>query len=380
MVTLLGTKRSAITFDVGASGIRAYQLREHRRGPSLVDMLHLDLATQLPTDQPETDDKVTIEPALVNPALLARLVGQGRFAGREVALVISPPDVQFLPMHLPPQTLDQPPEKIQQALRYEVARDSRHSAEGLEVRYWTLPGARGQQANVMAVVMSATLANQWCRQLDDQSLALRRIDVAPCALVRLTRQLWTPADDDLWGILDLGLRHSTLTVVVGTTPTYIRTLSNSAARWTRLIAEAFEVPPDVAEQLKREHGVVTTQRGIDKSTESRALLRATDLPSAFASVLRDALRTLTQEVERCFSYVMQSFPEHGVKRLVVAGGGSDMLGLPSVLEAELGVPISCLTNAPDRDATNWEHPLNHVPVSAAVGAAVGGALLDLEAS
>ena len=379
MVGWLRQRRSAITFDFGAAGIRAFQLTQRGGCTRLCDALQLERTPSAEADPSLAEPGAAKGPpalATFDAAQLARMIGQGRFDGEDVALVVSPPEAEFFPVQLAEAVLAQPATRILQALTWEVAQQSRRSADDLEVRYWRLPLGRGTQANVMAAVLPAKLAAEWCDLLARHRLSLRRIEVAPCALVRLARQAWTPAENDLWGVLDLGLRHSTLTVVVGTVPTYIRSVAASTRQWTGLLAAAFEVPYAVAEQLKREHGVAPTNRGIRAEAAGHSLLRASDLPGAFSSVLLEPLRTLAHEVGRCFGYVMQSFPDHGVKRLFVAGGGADLRGLPAILQAELEVPVSTLATVPD---VPWEHPLPDVHVVPRAAAAIGAALLDLEA-
>ncbi len=448
MVSWLRPRRSAITFDLGAAGIRACQFLQRGREPRLCDVLQLDL---MPAEAADPPAAPTFE-----PALLRRLVGQGRFVGNDVTLVLSPPEVQFYPLRLPEQALTQAPERLEQALKWEVAQESRTEAEDLEVRHWPLPRGRGQPANVMAVVMPSQTARQWCEQLQRQHLTVRRIDVSPCALVRLSRCLWTPAENDLWGVLDLGLRHSTLTVVIGTVPTYVRSLSVCAHQWTRQLAAAFEVAYPLAEHIKREHGVQPTEvrdgnlapaddrRSTPAGTTTVAAGPRTgrptgwkpvphttvaagprtgrptgwkpvphtgkmpvphtnvaagptnDLGSALSSVLRDTLHTLAQEVGRCFSYVLQSFPEHNAKRLLLAGGGAELGGLSKVLEAELDIPVAPLDAEWERgNVGTWERgnvgtrergnagtrERGNVPgATPRAAAAFGGALVDLETS
>ena len=384
MLSRFRTRRSAITFDVGAAGLRAYQLRQRGPAPALCDALQFE--------RTPTADAVAPAAPAVDPAQLDRLIGQGHFAGRDVGLVLSPPDVQFFPLRLPTQALSQAPERIEQALKWEVAQQSRGAADDLEVRHWRLPHSAGQQANVMAVAAPAELVLRWCGLLQQHHLSLRRIDVSPCALVRLCRAVWTPADQDLWGVLDLGLRHSTLTVVVGTVPTYVRCLSISTHQWTRKLAEAFEVTCTIAEQLKRQQPLQSGDRGIRTSaaggSDGHGLQHAADLSSAFWGVLRESIQTLALEVGRCFSYVMHTFPDHSVKRLFLAGGGAGLSGLPGILAGELGIPVVTLATVArgspppsgESPAPQWEHPLAGIRLEPQAAAALGGALLDLEAS
>lgn len=339
--------------------------------PALGDSLRVDRSV---------DGEGPASSPAIDAAQLRRFVGQGCFAGSDVALVASPPDVQFFPLRLPEAALAQTPERIQQVLNHEVAQQSRSDAGEIELRYWTLPRVNSQQANIMAVVMPAQLARQWCEILEQENLNLRRIDVSPCALIRLAAQVWTPADDDLWGVLDLGFRHSTLTVCSGRTATYIRPLSISTHSWTQRIASAFEVSYGVAEQLKRDHGVQPTDRGHRPQGTAKDLSRAMDPAAALSSVLRDSLHQLAQEAGRCFSYVMQGFPDHAVKRLFLAGGGAAMTGLPETLESELGIPVGVLGTQSNGDEQHWENPIAGVSFDSVQAGALGAAILDMENS
>ncbi len=366
------TRRSAITFDVGTAGTRAFQFQRVGQRPRLCDVLQIERNLTADVDQPAAAD--------LDAAQLQRLIGQGCFSGTDVAVVLSPPTVQFSPMRLPDKALAQPPERVEQALRWEVAQESRRSADELELRFWQLPAARAQQANVMAVVMPARTAVRIYDLLAQEGLHLRRLDVAPCALVRTCCCAFTPAEDKLWGVLDLGLAQSTLTVVVGSVPTYIRSVSVHSHEWTRKLAQAFEVAYPVAEKLKRENGVTATTRGFRDTTPPQEALKADDLAQVVTGVLRDSLHTLAQEIGRCFSYVMQSYPEHAVSQLVIAGGGANLGGLDTVLGNDLGIPVHRLDSRDNAGGHLWSNPLLDVDISPTAAAAAGGALLDLEAA
>ncbi len=357
----LRARRSAIAFDVGAAGVRACQLRRRGAGAQLCDRLSVE----------RTGAVGQAGSPSIDPRQLARLVGQGRFSGRDVALVLSAPEVRFYPLRLPEAVLRQSPERLAQALRWEVARESRESEDSLEVRHWRLPPGSGAAPNVVAAAIPAATALEWCRYLEEHGLILRRIEAAPCALVRVGTWLWEPAPGELWGVLDLGLRHSTLTVVVGRTPTYIRTLSVATRDWTRQVSEAFDVPPALAERLMRAHGVNPAVRGPGTRRSSDGPTVTSDLPAAVTSALRDSLLTLAHETGRCFSYVMQSLPEATVRGLLLAGGGARLGGLPALLSRELDVPVSVLE--PRGEAGGFE-------ADPGDAAALGTALLDLEAA
>ncbi len=379
MLSRFRSRNSAITFDLGTAGIRAFQLATRGGHLSTRDCLRLDL---LPPH-----DRADDQPPPPDYSRLARLVGQGSFSGSDVALVLSPPEVRFCTLRLPKKALAQPETRIREALAWEVAREMRADAHQLEVRYWQLPPGHQQGLNVMAVALPIERALSWYELFARDRLRLRRIDVSPCALTHLACRMWTPATNELWGILDLGYRRATLTVVLGQVPTYIRLLSASSDSWTGRLAHAFEVAHAVAEQIKRAHGIRPVERGSRAPQPNQPWLHAEDVPSVVFGLLREPLDDLTHEIKKCFAYVLQNFRDVAASRLLLAGGGANLRGLASYLEHELGLRVAPLTNAlagqtPARSCQSeplpWKRPLPDTTVQPEAAAAVGGAIRDVE--
>ena len=365
-------RRSAVTFDVGAAGVRAHQVCGRGSQVALCDALALEL--------PQPDDADGKKPPAVDIARIARIVEQGRFLGRDVALMLSPPDVQVSTLRLPEKVLRLDPDRVQQALKVEVSRDTRLAPADLEVRYWPLPPGHYQGLNLMAVALPVALATQWFEQCRQHRLHLRRIDIAPRAQVQLARRMWTPDEKELWGILDLGVRRATFTAVVGDVPTYVRCLPASVEGWNRRLAEGLDVAPAVADRLKRQYGILPQVRGARETASGWQSMRPEDLPCVLFGLLRGALDDLVGEINKCFAYVLKSFPDLKSGRLLLAGGGANLGGLTDFLAAQLGLPVTRLTTETDADLSAWQDPLPALRFRPEAATSVGGALLDLEAA
>jgi Tfp pilus assembly PilM family ATPase len=375
MLSRLRTHHSAITFDLGRSGIRAYQLQARGARLALGDCL----TVELPSANQSEDKAVTN----LDARRLTRLVGQGGFRGRNVNVILSPADVQFHALRLPERVLTEGGQRLQAALEWETSHQTRGESQSLEVRHWRLPPGHHQGPNVMAVAVPTQRAVEWFEQLASEQLHLRRLDVSPCALARLARQIWPPADDELWGVLDLGCHQTNLTVVVGTAPTYVRSLSGSADEWTRQLAGALDVPHAVAERLKRQHGIQPGERGARESPSSRPAVEQLDagaLPSVFFGLLREPLNNLVREINRCFSYVLQNYTDLNISRLVMAGGGAGLHGLAAFLNLQLGLPVVPLTDRARSEDEDRQDPLPRIEFDPTAAAAIGGAILELEAA
>lgn len=409
----LWPRRSAIMFDVGAAGIRACQLQHAGGRVRVSDALRVEFpaygqdgadgaaasvgtprqagargaAPGAASNRPPavTDDNLLGE-------RLSRLIGQGAFSGRDVGVVLSSCQVQFHALRIPDAALHQPRDALHQALRWEVARETRTEPQELEVRHWPLPCGHSQAPNVVAVALPTERASAWVNHLRPYGLRLSRLDVAPCAHVRLASHLWPPDPRDLWCVLDLGRRHGTLTVALGSVPAYIRSIQTSTEHWTRTVSHALDIPAPLADHLLRTCGI---EPG-DRSTRARpgrpggdaerpgdparavclaaggGLPETDELPGVLFGVLTETFTTLIRDVERCLAYALQSFPESSVTRVVLAGGGANLHGLANYVETVLSLPCAVLRS----DAT--EGGAGGIPFEPETAAAAGGALLDLE--
>lgn len=332
-------KTSAIALDLGRATFRALQTRMQRGRVERVDAIALNVLR--PTEEDSESPEVRIERA-------ARMLGQAGFVGHDVSLALGTPDVSYVSLRMPERLLKESDEQLGEAVAWEVIRETRTEPGELEIRHWRL--THSKSANVLAVAAPSKPISQRIEQLDRLGFTLCRIEPAPCALIRAARRVYDPPPQSAWGILDLGRRQTTLTVVIGTTPHYVRDLRNSADGLTQRLANAFDLSFDEAERLKRVHGVAAPTGNTDVVIPDAARdLASKDLPAVIFGVLRPELDELVRQIVACFSYALNGLPELEVARLVLTGGGANLPGLADWLELQCGLTVNRLT-ADDPDA------------------------------
>ncbi|MBL8877851.1 MAG: pilus assembly protein PilM [Phycisphaerales bacterium] len=365
MLGLLHRHRtSSIACDAGASGARLCQVRANGASRTICEALSLNVSIR--NDGPAGFPTI-------DTARVARTVANGDFSGRELCLVLSPPLVRFTPLHMPPAVLNQSQSRIESAIKLEVSRGQREPGEDTEVRWWRLPRAVGQQPNIMAVSLPTEAAMACHTQLASVGLQLKRVDVAPCALARAARVLSASPETDVCGILDLGAKQTTLTMVVEGTPVYVRELPLTGPKWTNAIADSLHISPEMAETVKRRAGITG---GSASPHEAEGELTDERLPSVLFSVLRQPLEALVQEIVDCFSYVFRSNHDMHSGRLWLAGGGAKLPGLCDYLEVTCGMSVRPLA----RSAVSGENAKidTRCEFDAESAACFGAALLDAE--
>lgn len=360
---------SAVTFDVGRSGVRAAQVAARGRNRIAAETLRVELpAAAIRSTDPNPPP---------DPQRLARMLEQGRFRGEAIGLVLSPPDVHYHALRLPDAALRQPPERVHQALAWEVARETRTEPGELEVRYWLLPEGHREDVNVMAVAVRSAQANELARNAAGCGLRLKALTVSAPALVQSAGLLFEPEANDLWGILDLGMHRTQIIAVVGQTPVYVRSVAVSGDEWTRRLAEGFEASYAEAERIKRDYGISAESRLEPKPGRDEPLVLEEGVAAICHRLLQDSLQKLLRELNVCLSYVLQYYPRATPTRLILAGGGAELRGLDEYIETVSGVRTMVLRGAacerPGRGVGGV-----YADLTPGNAVAIGAGLLELE--
>lgn len=352
--------RSAVTIDVGAARLRACQVRLGGSRVALHDSLKLDWSLPPDADVPTAPDAARLE----------RVLSHGRFAGRDVTLVVSPPTVSCLALQLPRAVLAQPVSRQDTAIRWEIAGSLPEPVDGYEVRWQEIPSDGAGKSNVLVIAMPTRFALACHEALARIGFRLRRIDASPCALARALKLVVPAGAEELCGVVDLGWRHSTLTMIVAGMPVYVRALPAAGPAWTRHLAAALDISVDLAESVKRRFGVRPGGRAI-RAGGGLAELSGDDMPRVVFSVLREPIESLLRETLDCFAYIFRAMPQLTSGRLLLTGGGACMPGLAEHIAAIANVPTTVLCGPVGQDIAR---PL----FDGELATAVGGALLDTE--
>ncbi len=355
---------SAVAIDAGGSALRALQLRRTGTASCVQDWVKAE-SSGASADEPDSY-ATTIE-------RLHRIWDRRQFRGRRVVSFLQPPEVEFWPLKVPAgvwasvggsASCAGRSTQIGEALRWEIGRRLSFAADEAEVRAWPVPEGASGETNALAVAARKSAISERVQALAARGFGCSRIDVSACALIRACRQhVVEPSDgkgeepagnggNEIWGVLDMGLRGHRLYLAVGDVPAYVRAVHSSGAELTESIAKALDVPVTVAEQFKRECGIRPVVRGLrssaaaprddsepsDRRPAARAIPSA-ELPSVLYSIVRPALSAMLKDVERSFSYLLECHRGKKPAKLVLAGGGANLNGLPEYIAEQMGIEV-----------------------------------------
>ena len=150
-------------------------------------------------------------------------------------------------------------------------------------------------------------------------LTLRVLEVEALSVARAL----TANDPTAALILDIGSRVTSLTIAEAGQPRFTSQSDFAGASLTQSISESLAINPLRAEELKRERGIMSTAPNYELSTIMAPFLDAT-----------------IQEVKRALaSYETQFSSARKVERIILTGGGANLLGIEKYFASHVPIPV-----------------------------------------
>jgi type IV pilus assembly protein PilM len=371
-----------VGLDIGASGIRAVELKRDRRTGtySIVRAASVDL----PHDAVRNG---SIAEAAVVTKALKKLWKKGRFTTRKVVLGLADGGVLTRQMELPWM----PPDDFRTALRYQINDALPVDLSTGELDYHLLGESQRKDdhggdielnrilivaANTESVTAEAAVA----RKARLQPVAA---DSAAFALIRTACGGALPSDTKAHAIADIGADQLTVVVHQGGQPRFIRTIANLGGDTaTTAVAERLHVGLDEAETIKRETGLNGPAPLVTPIAESSVFVdQAADRPAVHdprvastVEVLNPWATTVIGEIRNSLDYFQASDPSAPIQSLTIAGRTVSLDGLLERIATQ--IPLSVRVMDPlaglpaSKSVTRHLEPDTRFAV--AVGLAMGG--------
>jgi len=166
---------------------------------------------------------------------------------------------------------------------------------------------------------------------------LNIIGLEPIAIeteaVATTRALWWPlqmgirrggsAETTSVLILDFGAKSTDMSVVLGGTLLFSKSLATGSDALTEALAADFGLEMKQAEEYKRSYGLDETQ-----------------LEGKIANSLKPIMQVIVSEVNKTLDFFKSRFEKSTPRRLLLVGDGAKLPGILTYLAAQLGVETS----------------------------------------
>ncbi len=201
-----------------------------------------------------------------------------------------------------------------------------------------IPTARvhGRVADVatgMRILGAATQrsrAEEFLVALRGEGVDPRGLLAAPAPYARIAERLVT--DGGPIAVLDIGHMRTDFCLAMGGHPIYARTMARGGHHITRAMAKAWNLDYRRAEEAKHSDGFIARPSQVSAS-ESGAQISDVLQPE-----MKNLLRDLRRTINAC-----RAKTGYSVTRIVLAGGGSRLGGLPGFLSDHLQIPVEPLT-------------------------------------
>lgn len=311
-------KRVVVGLDIGTTHVRGAEV-EQSKSPGGAGSTLLRYS-QVPLPLGAVRDGEVAEPETVASAL-RQLWQRGGFKSREVVMGIGNQRVLVRELEMPAMPMAQ----LRSTLPFQVQELLPVPVEDALLDYYptsTYAGTSGPA--VRGLLVAATKDTVTANTLAVESAGLRpvMVDLTAFALVRAL--VHGALRDDIVALVDVGARHTTVSVVAHGAPAFVRMLPTGGQDLTDVVSSTLGCSVAEAEGIKREVGV-----GMSVPAERAGVAQA----------VAEVAQNLVEAIRNTFVYYAGTHPGAGATKIVVSGGGAQLPGLGQYLASASRMPV-----------------------------------------
>jgi len=226
-----------------------------------------------------------------------------------------------------------PSSKIDQIVRYEIQQTIPFPIETIALDYQMLEPDESSEVEVIMVAMKGEVAETFIRDIEQAKVNVGIVDSIPLALYNCYLYNGYSSKEDCTAIIEIGASTSNILVELGGELRYCRSVSIGGNDITNALAKEFNIPPEQAERIKIQHGLI-----FPESQEANFTADQVRVSRTIASVLD----RLMGEVKLTIGYFRSLTGATAISRAVLSGGTSMLKNLKPFLADRLGVQVEIL--------------------------------------
>ncbi len=342
---------SVVGLDIGSSQIKAVQLERHRGNWQVIN------AGIVPTPPESVQDGVILDVNRVTEAV-RQLWRDSRLASTDTIAAVSGSHVLVRSIKVP----DMNQATLKRSIRFEAAKHVEQGTSGVTidssaVEYEVL-GKSGTppQLDVLLVVAPQQMVNGRVSVIEGAGLEPVAVDVEAFALQRTIEAAGLmPGTGEALVVMNMGATYTDLNIIVGTEVAVTRSIPIGGNALTSSVASVLNLPVEEAEEQKRYVDIAP------QSAQDSGGFGLSTAPDPARQVTLPFVDELIRELRRSIIYFQSQAAEAGlavaVEHLVLAGGGTQLPGLPDYLRERLGMNVTILDPMATRStgaAAQWK--------------------------
>lgn len=270
-----------------------------------------------------------------------------------VYLTLSDPEIHVKGISVPSIS----EEEISKAIIWQVEKHVPFSVEEAVVDYQMSDLCCTAGEDHVEVIFAAARKKtifRYAEILRKEGLELLGVDVSPFSSARILPGSYQAEEGEMAAIIDIGHGRTDVIVLDDSSFHCLRTIDSGGKHLTEAISAAAGVGYQEAEALKRNS--VIPVKVAPKGQE--------------LSCIRDILDNMARDIDRAFAYCESRRINRRVGKIVLAGGGALMRGLPEYLGEKLGGVVTVADPLKGLSGPGAEKGRGSPELAAALGAAL----------
>jgi type IV pilus assembly protein PilM len=301
-----------VAFDIGSSSVKMVEAAADKSGYRLLN------AGLVPLPQGAVQNNMVIEGGSV-AAAIRMLIHENGVRSSKVISAVPGRAVIIKKLQMPRQEEDE----LEANVEFEANKLIPENLENVNLDYQVLGFLEGgNKMEVLLVAVKKEIVNSFTDAIEAAGLTPAIVDVDYFAMESMYETNYEPqAAGEVIGLIHIGARYTSINVLSNGISTFTGDLPVGGEEFTDTLRRATQLSAEAAETFK-----VTGLVEGKKASELEPLLRP-------------AAESLAEDVQRTLSLYGAIASEEGIRNIYVSGGGAKVVGLTSVMEERLGVPV-----------------------------------------
>ena len=344
--------RSVVAVDIGSTSVRAVEVRSSKSMPTLVRFLEIALPEGA-VSRGEVIDSQSVG------VIIKRIWSTGGFKSKNIVLGMGNQRVIARDLTVPRASLAQ----IREALPFQVQDMLPVPVGEALLDFYPISESMTDSGPVahgllIAAIKDAVLGN--VRATQQAGLNPLNVDLIPFALCRVL--ITRPKLTGTTVLIDVGANAASVVIAIDGVPHFVRIIPAGGDDLTHALKLKMEVDVAEAEALKRRLGLATQV--------------ATEQERKAVEIIYEVTGELLGSLRNTISYFMNLRPQEPISRILVTGGGAQLLGFREALAEMTRVPVTeadpLATIAVSSNLDKGELDRNRTSITVALGLALGG--------
>jgi type IV pilus assembly protein PilM len=311
---VFGKKDNIVGLDIGSISIKAAQVADSKRGPTLKNFGIVDIAHGAIEEGTINDPESVAES-------IRQLFKSNNIKESNVAVSIGGYSVIVKKINV--QTMAE--EQLQETIHFEAEQYIPFDISDVNLDFQILgenesnPG----QMSVFLVAAKKEMVNDYINLVNLAGLNPCIVDVEAFALQNTFEANYDIQDDNI-ALIDIGASKTSLNILKGSSSVFMRDVSLGCGQINQKIMSLIECSFEEAEQLK--YG------------DSPDRLTTEDLKGIVSSVVAD----WCTEIRRALDFFYSTYPEDQIKRIILSGGGANIGEFQKLLATEASAEVESI--------------------------------------